>query len=563
MAMVHGGELVMRTLLQEGVKDVYLLYGGHLQPICEAIRAHGVNYVDMRHEVAAGYAAQGYARASGDFGVAMVSAAPGFTNVLSSVTNAYIDRTPVVYISTSATLGDAETNNFMSGFDPIAMVKPVTKWAHCATATKDIPRLLAHAIRIATTAPTGPVLLDIPWDVIFGQVEEDTVRFPQTVRTKVDLAPQPEAIDEALKLLSSAKRPVILAGEAATQPGVAEELRAFSSATGIPVFTSYDGMGLLPCDDPLFGGTTLKLTEFRGPDTVPDVVLALGVRFGFMTVGSNGTVPADAKLIHVDFDPKEIGRTRDVAVGIPAGARETLHALNTGHNRQSWPNWSGWAGTIQAAKTARAAAEAKATAGRTEPIPPYTAAQAIVEAAGKDAIFIVDGADAHMWIAEVAQQEHFTKPGRFFAHKSFFGCLGYSLGFAMGVQNVHPGERVVCVVGDGALGLTLAEFHTLARHNLPVVVVVMNNEAWGATSHYQATTVFGSHNQLFATDLHGAEYHDVAQALGCHGAKVTKIEELAPAMEAAFAGGRPSCINVVIDVEDVAPDHKALTFLSR
>jgi len=558
MLTVSGGELVVRTLIQAGVEQVYLLYGGHIQPICEGIREHGLAYVDMRHEVTAGYAAQGWARATDSFGVAVVSAAPGFTNIISSITNSFCDRTPVVYISTSAALADAETNNFMSGIDPVAMVKPVTKWAHCVTRTEDIPRLLAHAIRIATSEPCGPVLLDIPWDIVFGKTEDNRVEIPKLIQFDTAPLPRPEAVQDALRLLASARRPVILAGEGAARTGVAEELRAFVSQTKIPVFASYDAYGLLPTDHPLYAGGARKMTLLREPGKSPDVVLALGIRFGFMTVGANGLLPAGAKVIQVDVDPKEMGRTRAVTVPMVASSREALRALNAQCASQTWPDWRAWNKTLQDTKAAHRARIAADAVGREVPIPPLLAAQAIVESVGEDAYIIADGADAHMWIAEAAQV---SEPGRFFSHSSYFGCLGYGLGFSMGVQNAHPGKRVVCVIGDGALGFTLAEFHTLARHQLPIVVIVMNNRAWGATSHFQDTTVFAGHDRNFATDLSGAAYHSVAAALGCHAALVTRIEQLGPTVRAAFASGKPACINVEIAVEDIAPDHKALTFL--
>lgn len=554
---VSGGELVVRTLLRAGAEWVYLLYGGHLQPICEAIRAHGVPYLDMRNELTAGYAAEGFARATDTFGVAMVSAAPGFTNVLTSITNASIDRTPVVYVSTSAALGDAETNNFMSGIDPVAMAKPITKWAHCVTRTEDIPRLLAHAVRVATSPPTGPVLLDIPWDVVFGLVAEGDVAIPETIQAAAEPLPRTEAIERALALLASAERPAIIAGEGAVGVGVADELRAFVDATGVPVFSCYEGYGLLPTGHRAFGGGTLKLVELGAGDYRPDVVLALGVRFGFMTVGQVGTVPREAKLIHVDVDPAEIGRTRDVEVGIVSASRLALSVLNAGREAHDWPDRSAAHEVLRRGHVERARRETESAAGRDVPIPAYLAAKAIVESIGEDAYVVVDGADTHMWIAEVAQKRI---PGRFFSHRSFFGCLGYGLGFAMGVQTAHPGERVVLVSGDGAFGFTLAELHTLARHKLPIVVVVMNNRAWGATSHFQEITSFGHDNQ-FGVDLSGAEYHDVAIALGCLGERVTRLDQLQPAIEAALASGQPACINVEIDVGDVPPDHKALTFL--
>lgn len=557
MALVTGGELVGRTLSQAGVKNVYVLYGGHLDPICASVRKHGIKYVDVRNEVSAGYAAEGFARADGSFGVALLSAAPGYTNVLTSMTNAYIDRTPVVYISASAALADAETNNFMSGFDPVAMAKPVTKWAHCVTRTCDIPRLLAQAIRIATSAPTGPVLLDIPMDVVFAAVEESIAKIPQNILRDEPAVPRQNTVEDAIKLLASAKRPIIMLGEGASRSRAASELRAFVEMTGIPVYSDYQGYGLLPTRHPLFVGSLLKLTELVGTPDRPDVVLALGVRFGFMTVGPARLVPPEAKVIHVDVDPKEIDRTREVEVAMVANSREALLALNAHAATKTWPDWSDWQTTLQRIKAERPVRLAKTLEGRSAgPIPPYQAALDIVDSIGEDACVVVDGADAHQWIAEVLQKDN---PYEFFSHASHFGCLGYGLGFSMGLQNARPNKRVVLISGDGALGFNIIELHTLARHKLPILVIVMNNRAWGATSHFQDGT-FGPDN-YFGVDLSGAAYHEIAAGFGCHSAHVTKIEQLKPAIAAALASGRPACINVEIEVKDVPPDSLALQFL--
>src|SRR5687767_14567059 len=207
MATITGGELVVRTLLGANVRHVFGLHGAHLETIFQSLARHGVPIIDTRHEVAAGHAAEGYARAARTLGVAMVTAGPGFTNVITSLANAYLDRTPVLYLSGSAALRDAETNTLQAGIDQVAVARPIAKWAHQIGTVQQIPRLVAQAIRLATSAPTGPVLLDLPMDVLTATVEEESVRIPETIVIDAPPAPNPRAIDAAAALLSGAKRP--------------------------------------------------------------------------------------------------------------------------------------------------------------------------------------------------------------------------------------------------------------------------------------------------------------------------------------------------------------------
>ncbi|MGA8870582.1 MAG: thiamine pyrophosphate-binding protein, partial [Candidatus Acidiferrales bacterium] len=214
MSMVTGGELLVRTLMRANVTNIFGLHGAHLETIFQSCRDHHIPITDTRHEVAAGHAAEGYARATRGLGVAMVTAGPGFTNVITSIANAYLDRTPVLYLSGSAGLRDAETNTLQAGLDQVGVATPITKWAHRVTVTQDIPRLVAEAIRLATSGPTGPVLLDLPADVLGAQVDEAPVAIPDKVLLDPSSAPAPQskAIEEAIRLLASASRPVIMAG---------------------------------------------------------------------------------------------------------------------------------------------------------------------------------------------------------------------------------------------------------------------------------------------------------------------------------------------------------------
>lgn len=546
---ITGGELLVRTLEKAGVSKIFGLHGGHLETIFQSCLDHKIRIVDVRHEVAAGHAAEGYARASRGLGVALVTAGPGFTNVISSLANAYLDRTSVLYITGASGLREAETNTLQSGIDQVAIARPITKWAHQITRTDQIPRLVAQAIRIATSGPTGPVLLDVPSDVLGGTVEEGEVKLPETIAVEVAPVPPARAVDQALDLLASARRPALMVGVGAWHAGAGEPLRAFVEATGIPVFSDFQAHGLLPSNHPLYGGTFHKMADLSAPDGRPDVVLALGVRLGLFTLGGGDKlIPKAAKFIHVEIDPKEVGRLRDVDVAIIADPAQTLRALSAGAKAKTWPDFNKWRRMIDDARATRRAGLAEALGRSAPPIHPYQAVTAIVESIPDNTIVVGDGAEAYHWLNEVIRQ---NEAGSYITH-GFLGIVGFGIGLAMGAQTARPDRRVLCMVGDGAVGFTIAEFDTMVKHRLPIVVVIMNNQSWAASQHLQEL-VSGA-NRVTGTHLSNAKYHDVAVAFGARGQHVTRIEDLRPAIKAAFASGEPTCINVAIDLAPMPPE---------
>ncbi len=544
---ITGGEMVVRTLEKAGVRRVFGLHGAHLETLFQSCRNHDIPVLDTRHEVAAGHAAEGYARATRKLGVAMITAGPGFTNVLTSMANAYLDRTPVLYLSGAAALRDAETNTLQAGIDQVAIARPITKWAHQVTTVQQLPRLVAHAIRIATSGPTGPVLLDLPSDVLGAQVEEGTVPIPEPILI-APIAPAHEAVTRALHLLSGARRPVIMAGVGAWQSACEQPLREFVERAGIPVFSDFQAHGLLPSGHPLYGGTFHKMADLTGAER-PDVVLALGVRFGLFTLGSSDRlVPSSAQVIHVEIDPKEIGRLRGVALGVVADSGEMLRALLAHPAARTWPDHRHWSEKIRNLRRTRLETQTREFARSSPPVHPYQAVAAIVESIDANTTVVADGAETYHWLNEVIRQD---RPGSYITH-GFLGAVGFGMGLALGAQTADPARRVLCLVGDGAFGFTMAELDTMTRHRLPIVVVIMNNRSWAASQHFQE--IVSGAERVTGTRLSDARYHDVAQALGCYARHVTRIEELKPALEAAFASGKPACINVETDVVPLPPE---------
>lgn len=544
---INGGELVVRTLKQEGVKDMFVLHGGHLDPIFQACLDHDIRLIDTRHEAAAGHAADSYARQTGTFGVAIVTAGPGYTNVITAITQAYLDCSPVVFIAGAAPLRDAEKWPLQGGIDQVAMATPITKWAAQVTRTELIPHLLAHGIRQATTGQPGPVLLEIPIDVLFNPIDESSVSIPASITVNSAPAPSNSQVDQILEMLVAAERPVMVAGGGCLFSRAHEEIRSFAEASGIPVFTNNKARGIIPTDHPLSGHslTQIAMAKATGAGS-PDVALFLGARFGMFT-GGDRIPPADCKIIQVDISGTEMGRVRKVDLPVVADCRETLAALNAAAANKKWPDWQEWAGKLHGLSNWHISAYAAAIE-KSELLHPYEAVREVMAALDEDAIVCADGGETSQWADLLSRGRN---PGQFSGH-GYLGCLGIGMPFAVGAQVAHPDRQVVCIVGDGAVGLNIQEFDTMVRHNLPVITVVLNNKAWGMCLHGQQS-MFGD-NRAVVTVLGDSRYDQVAAGFGCHSEYIESVEEIGPAMRRAIESGRPACLNMVTNIDAVFGD---------
>lgn len=542
-ANVDGGELFVRTLEKAGVRDIFTLHGGHLDPIFQACLDHDIRLIDTRHEAAAGHAADAYARQTGRLGVAIATAGPGFTNVMTAITHAYLDCVPVLFVAGAAPLRDEEVLPLQGGIDQVAMARPVTKWARRVTRTERIPHMTAQAIREARNGRPGPVFLELPIDVLFSRVDAGEVAIPETIEVDIGSRPSASAVDRILELLAGAQRPVMVAGGGVLFSRAAEPLTRFAEATGIPVFANSKALGAIPTEHPLSGHALSNLGVVRASGVgEPDVALFLGARFGMFTRGDK-ILPPSCKVVQVDLSGAEMGRNRAVDIGVVADCRETLIALCAAADERPWPDWSAWAGAVHAASRWHETAYEGAVARSTAAIHPYQAVREVVAALDDDTIVCVDGGESSQWAELVARSRGL---GQYMGH-GYLGCLGIGMPFAMGAQIAHPDRRVVVIVGDGSVGLNIQEFDTMVRHDLPIVTVVLNNKAWGMCVHGQER-MFGS-NRLVVTRLGDGRYDEVAAGFGCHGALVEKGDDIGDAVRRALESGRPACINILTDLD--------------
>jgi acetolactate synthase-1/2/3 large subunit len=549
MAKVDGGELFVRVLEQAGIREAFVLHGGHLDAILQAANAHGFRLIDTRHEQAAGHAADGWARTTGKPGVAIVTAGPGLTDAVTAIANAYLDCIPTLFVAGAAPLRDAETLPLQGGLDQLAMVQPITKWAHRVTHTHRIPDLTAQALRTAVTGRPGPVFLELPIDVLFARVDETQVDFPKRIYPDTRPAPSAQAVETAIEWLAAAERPAILAGGGAWFSQSGAELLRFAERAQIPVFSNAKAHGMVPADHPLCGrGFGTLGAAAAAARAQADVVLILGARLGLFTGGRRGgLIPKGAKVIQVDVSAEEIGRNRDIELGIAADVRETLVALDSAASQRKWTARPQWLGAVQAVRGGARVMFRQAIENEKAPIHPYRLAHEIAQVLPPDAIIAADGGETASWMDMAAQ----PRGGGSWMSHGYLGCLGTGMPFAIAAQVAHPKRRVLCIVGDGSVGLNFAEFDTMVRHNLPIVVVVNNDQQWGMSAHGQEL-IYGKDKKV-VTVLSPTRYDQAAAGFGCHAEHVEDPRDLAPALRRALDSGKPACVNVMTDPEVIAP----------
>lgn len=549
MEKLTGGALLAKTLQAAGVTDVFSLHGGHLDAFLVACAGYGIRLTDTRHEACAGHAAEAYARSTGQIGVAVVTAGPGFTNAYTAMANAYLDRMPVLFVVGAPSTREGDLNTLQGGIDQIAAASHVTKWAYRINNGARIPEIVEQAIRRATTGTPGPVMLEVPIEVMFTPVAVPPR--PSTLQNfglETGPAPSGAQVSALLDLLSKAERPVIVAGGGATLSRCGEELLAFAERTNTPVVTAIKAEGLLPQEHKLYGGSAISIPVAAAMGQTADVVVLLGTRIGLFTGGRYGIVPAGAKVAQIDIDGTEPGRGGIIDLPVMADCREALKTLLAAAGQKTWPDRSTWASTL---KTARELPNQQwLTAPVYSPeglLHPFHATKALAEALPDNAIIVCDGGESSVWF-----RDHIRPRGIGSFHiTGYLGTLGVGQGFAIGAARAFPDRPVFLLAGDGGVGFHIQEFDTMVRHGLNVHTVVLNNACWGMSQNGQ-DLIYGKDKRAIVS-LADSAYEKVAEAFGGFGARADRQEEVGAAVKAALASGKPSCINLRVDGDIINP----------
>jgi acetolactate synthase I/II/III large subunit len=537
MTTTHGGRLAAMALKAAGVECVFTLSGGHVMAIYDGCIDEGIKVVDVRHEQAAVHAADAWARLNpGRVGVAILTAGPGVTDGVTGVANAWRANSPILVIG-----GQGPFNNLRRGslqeMDHVSVMRPITKWADACYQTHRIAEYMEVAIRTAMSGVPGPAFLEIPMDVLGGQVDLDRTTVPRFRDYRVASAAPPALIDEAAGLIARAERPVVMAGTALKWSEGGPALRRFVEATSIPCFTNGMGRGQLPMSHPQFFNRSRKQALAEA-----DLVVLAGTPLDFrMRYG--GAIPEGTTIVQLDLDETLIGQNRSAEVGLAGNLGVNLDALlaalaAAGHSVDA----SEWSETLRQLENAAEEELAAQLSSDEVPIDPLRLCAAIADVVDSDPEMIVigDGGDIVAQASKVLRvpdRGTWMDPGP-------LGTLGVGMPFALAAQIANPDKRVLFIYGDGAFGLNGFEFDTAVRFGLPIVGVVGNDAAWGQMMRPQAM-LYGT-ERLVATELSYTRYDKVVEALGGHGEHVTKPADILPAIERALASGKPALVNVEI-----------------
>ena len=554
MAKIDGGERLVRALESEGVLEIFTLHGGHLDAIYAACGRHDFRVIDTRHEQAAAHMADGWARTTGRPGVAIVTAGPGVTDAVTGIANAFMDSIPMLLIGGRSPLADDDKLP-LQAVDQMGIVRPITKWARSVTHTARIPEFVGAAFRHATSGRPGPVFLELPIDVLFARVDEEQVEFPKDYRPKAAAGPGRAALAQALAWLREAKRPAILAGGGVWFAQAASELVRFAELTNTPVMTNAKARGSISEEHPLaFGGfgAIHPGVHAKSGGGSADLVILLGTRIGLFTGGRNSVIPKDARVIQVDIEPEEIGRNRGIELGIASDCGEFLRQAIEAVKDEKFDHHEEWIERLSAVRAGSRHRFDDALQERTGAIHPARMAHEIAKTLSPDAIVVADGGETAAWMSNAWTARH---PGRFLTH-GYLGCLGTGLPFALACKAAHPDKQVFCIVGDGSAGLNFSEFHTAAKNNLPVTVVINNDKQWGMSKHGQEL-MWGKGRHM-ATELGMVHYERAAEGLGAEGMLVDRATEIAPALKRALGSGRVACLNVITDNDVIEPGTLAM-----
>jgi acetolactate synthase-1/2/3 large subunit len=528
----HGGRIVAKVLKSRGVEHLFTLSGGHLFSIYDGCKEEGIGILDVRHEQTAAFAAEGLAKATRGVGVAALTAGPGVTNGMSAIAGAQANNSPVCVLG-----GRAPEMRWGSGslqeIDHVPFVAPLVKSAETVKEPGRIAAMTAAALDRALAAPSGPTFLDYPLDVVFAEAETEVPPAPE--RTSAEPA---SGVEEAAALLAGAERPVIMAGTGLYWAHGEGELRALAEAVGIPVFLNGLGRGCLPADH------ELAFSRARGMAlSGADVALVAGVPMDFR-LGFGASFGEDTQIVRLDVAPNLLGANRAPSVDLVGDLGATLAAI--GEEVGAPGRTAAWLEQVRKVEQDKRAGERAELEDARSPLHPVRVYAELAQVLDRDAIVVGDGGDFVSYagrFVDTYQPGCWMDPGP-------FGCLGAGPGQAIGAKLAHPDRQVCLLLGDGAFGFAGIEFDTMARHGLGIVGVMGNNGIW-ALEHHPMKFLYG---YSVAAELRPeTRYEETVQTLGCDGILVREPDELRPALERAFASGRPTLVNVLTDPEIAYP----------
>lgn len=541
---ISGSEALLQCLVAEGVTTLFGYPGGAIMPVYDALYGYTdkLNHILVRHEQGAVHAAQGYARASGEVGVALATSGPGATNLITGLADALIDSTPIVCITGQVFSHLLGTDAFQE-IDVVNTTNPVTKWNVQITEAKDIAEAVAKAFYIARTGRPGPVLIDITKNAQNEILDSFEYFKCENIRTyKPKPALQLSQIEEAAELINKSQRPYLLVGQGVLLSGATKELIAFSEKTGIPVACTLLGLGAFPTDHPNYVGY-LGMHGNYGPNINTnecDVLIGLGMRFDDRVTGNVSKYARQAKVIHIEIDKAEINKIIHADVAVHADAKEALLALTEMCRANKHEDW------LESFENLNQIERLKIEQREFEPSGELKMAEVINQ------LSKITNGDAII-VSDVGQHQMITS--RYFKYKDprtsitsgGAGTMGFALPAAMGAKLALPQKEVIAIIGDGGFQMTAQELGTIMQYNIPVKIVVLNNSFLGMVRQWQELF----HEKRYSsTEMTNPDFIKLAEAYSIPARRVKDRSELQSTLKSMLKSDSSFFVEVVVGKED-------------
>jgi len=540
-----GAQILLECLKREGVDIVFGYPGGAVIDIYDELPRHELKHVLVRHEQGAVHAADGYARASGKVGVALVTSGPGATNTVTGIANAYCDSIPIVVIT-----GQVPTpligNDAFQEVDIVGITRPCTKHNYLVKDLDKLAETIRQAFYLARTGRPGPVLVDLPKDVIQGKTR---FVYPESVHMRSynpTITPNQMQLRKAMELLAKARRPVFYVGGGVITANGHGELGWLAHTTQTPVTATLMGLGAYPGNGPRWLGMLGMHGAYAANMAINncDLMLAVGARFDDRVTGKLSTFAPKAKIVHVDIDPTSIRKNVRVDVPVVGDCREALKGfkeiVETRHADVDWAlKHADWLNQVRDWADSH-----PLSYGEGPKIKPQYVVETIYGLTQGDAIISTEVGQNQMWAAQFYK---YHRP-RTLLTSGGLGTMGYGFPAAIGAQFAFPDKLVIDVAGDGSIQMNIQELATAVWHNLPVKIVILNNGHLGMVRQWQE--LFYNRNYCSTCFEFQPDFVKLAEAYGAAGYRVTKTEDVAPVLKEAFANQRTTIVDIVVEPEE-------------
>ena len=541
---INGSEALLKCLVDEGADTIFGYPGGQIMPVYDKLVDYSdkLRHILVRHEQGAIHAAQGYARATGKTGVVLVTSGPGATNVITGIMDAKVDSTPIVVIAGQVSNSALGTDAFQEA-DLIGMTGTITKWNYQVRDAKDMAWAVSRAFYIARNGRPGPVVLDVTKDAQLGMVDFEFKKCGFIRSYNPYPKPSEEAIAKAAMLLNEAERPFVVFGQGITLSGAEKELKEFLHKGDIPAGSTLLGLSALPTDDPLFAGM-IGMHGYIAPNIKTsecDVLVAVGMRFDDRVTGTVQSYARQAKIIHIDIDPCEVGKIIPVDVSIIGDAKAVLRELTAKIARHDHKEWiASFENCLEVEKEKVIYPEVHPKEGW---IKMGEVVDAVAEATKGNAVVVTDVGQNQMVAARYSK---FTG-GRSFISSGGLGTMGFGLPAAIGAK-IGAAEKTVCLfVGDGGIQMTIEELGTIMQEKTGVKIFILNNNWLGNVRQWQELFFNKRYSQ---TRMQNPDYGAIASAYGIRCAIVEKREDLAGAVEEMLSDDAPAILDIHVEEED-------------